>query len=185
MTPMQNLSLDGGIMPPSPVSGNSSRHGRSKHGGSVAKKGGRGRGYSVVEDREALISKALTFVLKRTIKEGEKQEEGTEEKLVADADGWVDCEDVVRLFPLPRSTPLTNTFTARERKPQNPRSNIRGTPLRRNIAEIPLCREIEVRFLRRRSRRVRLPHPHDRFRHPFHHPLRQLLSKTHTSHHHH
>jgi 2'-phosphotransferase len=98
MTPMQSLSLDGGIMPPSPVSGNSSRHGRSKHGGSVAKKGGRGRGYSVVEDREALISKALTFVLKRTIKEGEKQEEGTEEKLVADADGWVDCEDVVCLL---------------------------------------------------------------------------------------
>lgn len=81
-------------MPPSPASQNNSRHGRSKHGGSVAKKG-RGRAYSVVDDREVAISKALAWVLKRTIQEGEKQEEGTEEKLVADADGWVDCEEVL------------------------------------------------------------------------------------------
>jgi 2'-phosphotransferase len=99
MQPLANLTLDGGIMPPSPVSQNSSRHGRSKHGGSVVKKG-RSRGYSVVDDREVTISKALTWVLKRTIKEGEEQEEGTEEKLVADANGWVDCEDVVS-FPAP------------------------------------------------------------------------------------
>ncbi|KAG9231954.1 putative tRNA 2'-phosphotransferase 1 [Amylocarpus encephaloides] len=94
MAPMQGLSLDGGIMPPSPASQNSSRHGRSKHGGSVVKKG-RGRGYSVIDDREVTISKALNWVLKRTIKKGEAQEEGTEEKLVADAEGWVDCEEVL------------------------------------------------------------------------------------------
>ncbi|KAF4627681.1 hypothetical protein G7Y89_g10472 [Cudoniella acicularis] len=94
MQPMQGLSLDGGIMAPSPVSGNSSRHGRSKHGGSVAKKG-RGRGYSVVDDREGMVSKALTWVLKRTITKGEEQDNG-EEKLVADANGWVDCEEVLQ-----------------------------------------------------------------------------------------
>jgi hypothetical protein len=89
---MQGLSLDGGIMPPSPVSQNSSRHGRSRHGGSVIK--GRGRGYSIVDEREVMISKALTWVLKRTVKEDDEQEEG-EDKLVADGEGWVDCEEVV------------------------------------------------------------------------------------------
>lgn len=81
-------------MDPSPISPNASRHGRSKHGGSVAKSNKRGRGYSVVDDREALISKALTFVLKRTVDEDAEQTEG-EEKLVADSEGWVDCEDVL------------------------------------------------------------------------------------------
>jgi 2'-phosphotransferase len=90
---MQGLSLDREIMPPSPISQNSSRHGRSRHGGSVVKGKGRGRGYSVVDEREVLISKALSWVLKRTIEEGEEQE--GEEKLIADAEGWVDCEEVV------------------------------------------------------------------------------------------
>ncbi|RDL37511.1 putative tRNA 2'-phosphotransferase 1 [Venustampulla echinocandica] len=106
MQPLQGLSLDGGIMPPSPVSGNTSRHGRSKHGGSVAKKG-RGRGYSTVDDREALISKALVWVLKRTVKEDEEQEED-EQKLVADADGWVDCEDALKM---PNLETLAVTFS--------------------------------------------------------------------------
>lgn len=57
----------------------------------------RGRGYSVVDDRETLISKALIFALKRTVEEGE---EGEDEKLVADSEGWVDVEDVVS-FPAP------------------------------------------------------------------------------------
>jgi 2'-phosphotransferase len=92
---MQSLSLDREIMPPSPISQNSSRHGRSRHGGSIVKGKGRGRGYSVVDEREVLISKALSWILKRTITEGEEQE--GEEKLVADADGWVDCEEVVGL----------------------------------------------------------------------------------------
>lgn len=91
---MQGLTLDREIMPPSPVSQNSSRHGRSKHGGSIVKKG-RGRGYSVVDEREVLISKALSWVLKRTVEEGDEQE--GEEKLVADAEGWVECDEVVSL----------------------------------------------------------------------------------------
>ena len=84
-------------MPPSPVSQNNSRHGRSKHGGSVVKGKARGRGYSIVDEREVMISKALSWVLKRTVGEGEEQEEG-DEKLVADAEGWVDCEEAVS-FP--------------------------------------------------------------------------------------
>jgi len=68
----------------------------------------RGRGYSVVEERDALISKALSWVLKRTVTEDEEQEEG-EEKLVADAEGWVDCEEVVSAAkPLVLRKRLTN-----------------------------------------------------------------------------
>lgn len=98
LQPLQSLSLDNGIMAPSPISPNASRHGRSRHGGSVAGKKTRGRGYSIVDDREVLISKALSWALKRTVEEGEEQE--GEEKLVADAEGWVDCEEVVRPPPL-------------------------------------------------------------------------------------
>jgi len=42
-----------------------------------------------------MISKALTWVLKRTVEEGEGNDEG-EEKLVCDAEGWVDCEKVLQ-----------------------------------------------------------------------------------------
>jgi RNA:NAD 2'-phosphotransferase (TPT1/KptA family) len=59
----------------------------------------RGRGYSVVEERDVLITKALSWVLKRTVTEDEEQSEG-EEKLVADAEGWVDCEEVVSTLKL-------------------------------------------------------------------------------------
>ena len=106
MQPMASLSLDREIMPPSPISQNSSRHGRSRHGGSTVKGGkARGRGYSIVDEREVMISKALSWELKRTVQEDEEQEEG-EDKLVADAEGWVDCEEVVRTF-LPHFTPLS------------------------------------------------------------------------------
>lgn len=58
----------------------------------------RGRGYSVVEDRESIITKALTFVMKRTVTEDEEQAEG-DEKLVADGEDWVDVEDIVSFTP--------------------------------------------------------------------------------------
>lgn len=100
LQPMQGLALDREIMAPSPISPNSARHGRSRHGGSVVKgTKARGRGYSVIDDREVAISKALSFVLKRTVEEGEEEED--ENKLVADADGWVDCEEVVSHIRLP------------------------------------------------------------------------------------
>jgi hypothetical protein len=102
LQPLQSLSINNEIMAPSPISPNASRHGRGRHGGSVAKGGKtRGRGYSIVDDRDGMISKALTWVLKRTIEEGEEQDEG-EEKLVADSEGFVDCEELVR-FPPPNN----------------------------------------------------------------------------------
>jgi 2'-phosphotransferase len=86
---MQGLSLDQGIMPPSPAGQGSARHGRRS---SVAKGKGRNRGYSVVDDREVLISKALSWILKRTVEEGEETE--GEDKLTSNK-GWVDVEEVV------------------------------------------------------------------------------------------
>jgi hypothetical protein len=60
----------------------------------------------VVDEREVLISKALSWILKRTVEEGEEQE--GEDKLVADAEGWVDCEEVVsRTHPIVRNSKLT------------------------------------------------------------------------------
>lgn len=105
---MQGLSLDREIMPPSPVSQNSSRHGRSRHGGSVAKGKARGRGYSIVDDREVMVTKALTWALKRTVDEEDEQEEGNE-RLVADSEGWVDCEDLVSATNSPKSYLLIST----------------------------------------------------------------------------
>lgn len=62
---------------------------------SMKGKGGRQRGYSVVEDRDVSISKALMFVVKRAIQK-EEVEEGDEGKyLVADPEGWVSVADVV------------------------------------------------------------------------------------------
>jgi hypothetical protein len=99
LQPLQSLSINNEIMAPSPISPNASRHGRGRHGGSVAKGGKtRGRGYSIVDDRDGMILKALNWVLKRTIEEGEEQDEG-EEKLVADSEGFVDCEELVRFSP--------------------------------------------------------------------------------------
>lgn len=103
---MQGLSLDREIMPPSPISQNYSRHGRSKHGGSTAKGKGRGRGYSVVDERDVSISKALSWAFKRTVEESEGQEAEGEDKLVADAEGWVDCEEVVSPCVLLSHTPV-------------------------------------------------------------------------------
>jgi 2'-phosphotransferase len=109
LQPLQSLSLNHEIMAPSPISPNASRHGRGRHGGSVAKGNkARGRGYSIVEERDTMVSKALTWVLKRTIEEGSEQDEG-EEKLVADSEGFVDCEDLVRSPPFQFHTSLSLT----------------------------------------------------------------------------
>lgn len=53
-----------------------------------------------------MILKALTWVLKRTIEEGDEQEED-EEKLVADSEGFVDCEE---LLAAPHLSSLSITF---------------------------------------------------------------------------
>ncbi|KAE9378155.1 putative tRNA 2'-phosphotransferase 1 [Stipitochalara longipes BDJ] len=107
LQPLQSLSLNHEIMAPSPISPNAVRHGRGRHGGSVAKGNkARGRGYSIVDERDTMVSKALTWVLKRTIEEGDEQDEG-EEKLVADSEGFVDCED---LLAQPHLSALQVTF---------------------------------------------------------------------------
>jgi len=89
----------GGVLPPSALVHNSPRHGRSRGMSFKAKNGpknNRGRGYSVHEDRDVSIAKGLMFVLKRTITEEEVDEDDEEDKrLVADAEGWVDVDDVV------------------------------------------------------------------------------------------
>lgn len=67
LVPMSTISLNGGVLPPSANSQNAPRHGRSR-GTSVAKGKGaaRGRGYSLIDERDAVVSKALALVLKRS-----------------------------------------------------------------------------------------------------------------------
>ena len=87
----------GGVLPPSAVVQHSPRHGRSR-GMSMKGKGGRGRGYSVVEERDVTVAKALMFVVKRAIQKEELEEGEEGEFLVADPEGWVSVADVVRTF---------------------------------------------------------------------------------------
>lgn len=108
---MSALNLDGGILPSSALTQqHSPRHGRSRAASISKGKSGRGRGYSLVDDRETTVSKAIVFVLKRagTLKEEkeEEEEEASDEatddgKIVADAEGWVAVNDVVSPQPCP------------------------------------------------------------------------------------
>ncbi|KAB5559717.1 hypothetical protein GE09DRAFT_65588 [Coniochaeta sp. 2T2.1] len=114
LVPMSTINLNGGVLPSSAISGhNSPRHGRSR-GVSISKgKGGRGRGYSVVDDRETTVSKAVVFVLKRAATVSEEEEEkdesdGDDDKITADAEGWVDVDDVLSS---PKVSALSVTLT--------------------------------------------------------------------------
>jgi hypothetical protein len=62
---------------------------------SIKGKGGKQRGYSVVEDRDVTLAKALMFVVKRAIQKEETEEGDDGEYLVADPEGWVSVADVV------------------------------------------------------------------------------------------
>jgi hypothetical protein len=62
---------------------------------SVKGKGGRQRGYSVVEERDVAIAKALMFVVKRAVQKEDVEEADDGEHLVADPEGWVSVADVV------------------------------------------------------------------------------------------
>ena len=66
-------------------------------------KGGRGRGYSLVEERDVTIAKALMFVIKRAIQKEESEEGDEGEFLVADPEGWISAVDVVCLLRVARS----------------------------------------------------------------------------------
>ncbi|KAB8295185.1 hypothetical protein EYC80_007108 [Monilinia laxa] len=96
MRPHLAMSLDREIMAPSPISNNQSRHGRGKHGGSFSNnKKTRQRGYSIVAERDAMVARALTKILKRTASESDDQEE-SKEKLFADSEGWLNCESILK-----------------------------------------------------------------------------------------
>ncbi|KAI9708298.1 MAG: hypothetical protein M1820_004002 [Bogoriella megaspora] len=96
LQPFSSLSLDGGILPPSPISQNPSRYGRSRRGPSISKANKtRGRGYSDPDDRDVQISKALNWVLKRAVEANSAQEE-SQKKIIADAAGWANCEGVLQ-----------------------------------------------------------------------------------------
>ncbi|KAJ4286622.1 hypothetical protein N0V88_007911 [Collariella sp. IMI 366227] len=91
----------GGVLPPSAVAQHSPRHGRSR-AMSMKGKGGRGRGYSVVEQRDVTVAKALLFVIKRAIQQADMEEEDGESCLISDPEGWVSVTDVTE----PRSDNL-------------------------------------------------------------------------------
>ncbi|KAI0998786.1 hypothetical protein K3495_g9410 [Podosphaera aphanis] len=93
------------IMAPSPLAPNAVRHGRGRHGGSVSKNKGRGRGYSIISEREMLISRALVRILRRN--EEMEQHQSIDEKLEPDANGWLNCDDVLAH---PYLAPLQVTF---------------------------------------------------------------------------
>ena len=93
--PSFSMNSQHGVLPPSALVQHSSpRHGRSR-GMSFKGKNGRGRGYSLVEDRDVSIAKAFMFVLKRTITEEQVDEEEKVENLVEDGEGWVGLSQAV------------------------------------------------------------------------------------------
>lgn len=103
-----NNQLDN-VLPPSALAQNSARHGRSR-GMSFKGKGAQGRRYSVVEDSDKELAKALMFVLKRTIKEDEVDEDDEVDNVVAGSDGWVGVDDIVSP-PLPPPLPVPSPQT--------------------------------------------------------------------------
>ena len=68
---------------------------------SMKGKGGRQRGYSVVEEWDVTVAKALMFVVKRAIQKDEAEEGGDGEYLVADPEGWISVADVVCVLRAP------------------------------------------------------------------------------------
>ena len=58
-------------------------------------KGKGARRYSVVEDRDVTLAKALMFVVKRAIQQDDVEEGDDGEYLVADPEGWIGVSDVV------------------------------------------------------------------------------------------
>ncbi|CAJ2503335.1 Uu.00g107290.m01.CDS01 [Anthostomella pinea] len=103
LIPLSVINQNGGVLPPSALSQQSPRHGRSRGLSQYGKSAG-GRGYKVVEDSDATVAKAVTFVLKRSVTESELDsdvEEGA--YLICDADGWVSA---AHLLAQPRMTDL-------------------------------------------------------------------------------
>ncbi|KAI0470669.1 putative tRNA 2'-phosphotransferase 1 [Xylariaceae sp. FL0804] len=109
LIPLDVISQNGGVLPPSALSqAHAPRQGRSRgmsvhgHGhGHGGKSAGFGRGYRVVEDVDGVVAKAVAFALRRAVvAESDVDESGMEEEeegdyLVCDADGWVSVADLL------------------------------------------------------------------------------------------
>lgn len=96
LIPLSVINQNGGVLPPSALAQQSPRHGRSR-GMSVNGKSGGGKGYRVVENADATVTKAVAFVLKRAVSQddiGSGAEE--DDYLICDAEGWVRVADLVR-----------------------------------------------------------------------------------------
>ncbi|KAI1812458.1 putative tRNA 2'-phosphotransferase 1 [Poronia punctata] len=107
LIPLSVISQNGGVLPPSALSQQNPRHGRSR-GMSVNGKSGGGKGYRVVENADATVAKAVTFVLKRAVQKDELDEGADEDEyLICNADGWV---GVAQLLLQPRMVDLGVTL---------------------------------------------------------------------------
>ncbi|KAI0156780.1 putative tRNA 2'-phosphotransferase 1 [Xylariaceae sp. FL1272] len=118
LIPLSIINQNGGVLPPSALSQQSPRHGRSR-GMSVNGKSG-GKGYRVTENADATVSKAVAFVLKRAVQESELDPEAEDEDLlICNADGWVSVAD---LLTQTRMTDLGITLHAIRRAAASPKA---------------------------------------------------------------
>ncbi|KAI1820184.1 putative tRNA 2'-phosphotransferase 1 [Xylaria intraflava] len=95
LIPLSVINQNGGVLPPSALSQQSPRHGRSR-GLSVNGKSGGGKGYRVVENADAVIDKAVAFVLKRAVLQDELDSEAEQDDfLICDVEGWVGVAELL------------------------------------------------------------------------------------------
>ncbi|KAL2129429.1 hypothetical protein VTI74DRAFT_7803 [Chaetomium olivicolor] len=109
---------------------------------SLKGKGGRGRGYSVVEDRDVAVAKALMFVIKRAIQQEEVEEGDDGQHLVADPEGWVSVADVLahsRISALGVTVQDIQRIIANATKP---RFDLRQTPKTEGTPDDPAAWQI-------------------------------------------
>ncbi|KAI1176563.1 putative tRNA 2'-phosphotransferase 1 [Nemania sp. FL0916] len=94
LIPLSIINQNGGVLPPSALSQQNPRHGRSR-GMSVNGKSAGGKGYRLVENADATVDKAVAFVLKRAVLQDELDSEAEKEYLICDAEGWVGVPDLL------------------------------------------------------------------------------------------
>ncbi|KAK8055631.1 hypothetical protein PG993_000858 [Apiospora rasikravindrae] len=98
LIPLSTINQNGGILPASALTQHVPRHGRSR-GMSMKGKSAKGRSYSIVEDSDVTVAKAVSFLLKRAVKADETEAESADEEndyLIADAEGWVSVADLLQ-----------------------------------------------------------------------------------------
>ncbi|KAK5629023.1 hypothetical protein RRF57_004738 [Xylaria bambusicola] len=157
LIPLSVINQNGGVLPPSALSQQTPRHGRSR-GMSVNGKSAGGKGYRVVENADATVAKAVAFVLKRAVSQDELDSEVEDDYLISDADGWVGVAD---LLEQPRMKDLGITLNdirrsassskARFTLRQNPESDaekaesyqVRRESKRDSASQVPLIPEGE------------------------------------------